>query len=81
MNVYIKTLRKQRGFLAFPINNKGSFIVPLAFAQVFIVTLSFAFFVPSGRLCTEVNVYLGNILKYNPISPQLKFGVQNSPRL
>ena len=72
MNVFTKTLRKQRGFLAIPINNKGSFIVPLAFAQVFIVTLSFAFFVPYGRLCTEVNVYLGNILKYNPISSQLK---------
>ena len=73
MNVYNKTLRKQRGFLSFPINNKGSFIVPLAFAQTFIVTLSIAFFVPSGRLYTEVNVYSGNILKYNLVSSQLKF--------
>ena len=72
MNEYNKTLRKQRGFLAFPIKNKGSFIVPLAFAQALIVTLSFAFFVPSGRLCTEVNVYPGNILKHNLVSSQLK---------
>ena len=72
MNVYNKTLRKQRGFLAFPINNKGSFIVPLAFAQAFIVTLSIAFFVPFGRLCTEVKVYPGNILKYSLVSSQLK---------
>ena len=72
MNVYNKTLRKQSGFLAFQINNKGSFIVPLAFAQAFIVTMSIAFFVPSDRLCTEVNVYPGNILKYNLVSSQIK---------
>ena len=72
MNIYIKTLRKQRGFLAFLINNKGGFIVPLVFAQALIVTMSFAFFVPSSRLFTEFNVYPGQILKYNPVSLQLK---------
>ena len=58
-------IRKQRGFLAFPINKTSRFIDLLAFAQEFIVILYFAIFVPSGRLCTEVSVCPGNILKYN----------------
>jgi len=65
-------LRKQRGVSALPINNKSNFIVPLAFAQAFIVTLPFAFSVPSGRLCTDAKACPGNILKYNPVSSQLK---------
>ena len=48
--------QKQPRFLALPINNKGNFIVPLAFVQAFIITLSLAFFVPSGRLCTDAKV-------------------------
>ena len=55
-----------------PINIKVNFIVPLAFAKVFIVSLSFAFFVPFGRLCTDVKVCSANILKFNPVSSQLK---------